>query len=124
MPSTPPDYQGRGGCPLSGAPVKLYGDPSWWTKTEIPCSEFFRIRTETGREGTFSRTHRMYQQRGLLYLYDWKIGDFALTENGEECVGTIEKIEMAGASVDRYEASQGHIYSAWGFISHNLKPFN
>jgi hypothetical protein len=123
LPSTPPTYErgGRPACPLSGAPVKLWGKPEWWTKTVVPHTEFFKVTTETGREGTFSREHRSYCRRGLLALYDWHIGDFALTEDGEECVGLIEALTLPNATVDRYEATSGHVYSAWGFIGHNVK---
>jgi hypothetical protein len=123
MPSTPPSYQGSHGCPLSGAPVRLYGDPAWWSKRIVPCQEFFRITTDKGREGIFSRDHRMFCRRGLKGLFDWHIGDFALTEDGEECVGLIEAVTIPDGLVDRYEASEGHIFSAWGFISHNIKNF-
>lgn len=121
MPSTPPTYQGNRGCPLSGAPVKLYGKPEWWSMRIVPCQEFFRITTDAGRVGTFSRDHRMFCRRGLKGLYDWHIGDFALTEDGEECVGLIEAVTIPDGMVDRYDASEGHIYSAWGFIGHNNK---
>jgi hypothetical protein len=112
---------GGGFCPLSGAPVKLYGDPAWWTKTVKPCWEFLEVVTESGRRGTFSRPHRMYQHAGLMPLYMWKVGDLAVTEDGEERVTELNPRRFEG-EVDSYEATKGHVYSAWGFISHNLKP--
>lgn len=113
---------GGGGCPLSGAPVSTYGDAAWWTMRLLPCSEFIRIRTETGRNGIFSKNHRAYQRRGLLPLTEWLPGDYALTEDGEERVTEVEPYTLVDATVDSYEASRGHIYAAWGFISHNVKP--
>ena len=125
MPVTPPSYQSNVGkgrfCPHHGAPVKLYGDPDWWQVSIHPCTEFFRVVT-THREGVFSRGHRMFSDRGLLPLRQWIVGDLALTEDGEEVVTRIDALDIADGKVDRYEAKQGHIYSAWGFIGHNLKP--
>lgn len=116
---------GAGGglnCPLSGAPVKLYGDPAWWTKEIKPQETFLEIITDSGRTGTFSPSHLMYSRRGLLPLSIWETGDWALTEQGEERVISLKYRKIPGATVDRYEATNGHIYSAWGFISHNFKP--
>lgn len=118
FPPTPPTHTG---CPLSGAPVKLYGKPEWWSLRIVACREFFQIVTETGRKGTFSRPHRAYCHRGLLPLLVWQVGDRALTDDGEEIVESIEALELENATVDRYEASEGHIYSAWGFVGHNIK---
>jgi hypothetical protein len=88
-----------------------------------PCKEFFRIVTPH-REGVFSCAHRMFSQRGLLPLRDWTIGDLALTEDGEELVKRIDYLVIQSGKVDHYEAKQGHIYSAWGFIGHNTKANN
>ena len=112
---------GGGGCPLSGAPVNLYGKPSWWKKTVLPCKDFIVIETETGRIGTFSANDRRFQRHGLLPLTEWKVGDLALTEDGEERVIRVSPTIIPGATVDSYEARQGHVYSAWGFIGHNMK---
>ena len=112
---------GGGGCPLSGAPVHLYGNPSWWKKTVLPCKDFIVIETETGRMGTFSAKDRRFQRHGLLPLTEWKVGDLALTEDGEERVIRVSPTIIPGATVDSYEARQGHVYSAWGFIGHNMK---
>jgi hypothetical protein len=114
---------GGGFCPLSGAPVKLHGDPAWWTKTVKPCVDFIGVTTEGGRTGIFSRPHRMYQRRGLLPLWEWRVGDYALTEDGEEKVASLVPFQLHNMTVDCYEATKGHIYSAWGFVGHNLKPF-
>ena len=66
----------------------------------------------------------MFSQRGLLPLRDWTIGDLALTEDGEELVKRIDYLVIQSGKVDHYEAKQGHIYSAWGFIGHNTKANN
>lgn len=110
---------GGGGCPLSGAPVTLFGDPSWWHKTIMHCEDFIEIVTESGRKGTFSRHHRSYSNRGTLPLNLWCIGDLALTEDGEERVISLKSVHIPGATVDSYSALKGHVYSAWGFIGHN-----
>lgn len=112
---------GGSGCPLSGAPVKLYGDPAWWTKRVMTCEDFIEIVTDTGRKGTFSRFHRAYSNRGTLPLNLWCVGDLALTEQGEEQVVSLKSIHLPNATVDCYEAKYGHVYSAWGFIGHNVK---
>lgn len=111
-----------GGCPLSGAPVRLYGDAGWWRKRVLPCEDFIQVVTESGRVGIFSRNDRRYSNRGLLPLTQWRVGDGALTEDGEEVVTMLSELKIPGASVDSYEAEQGHIYSAWGFVGHNFKP--
>jgi hypothetical protein len=113
---------GGGGCALSGAPVRLYGRPEWWTKRVLPCEDFITIETEAGRRGTFSRNDRRYCQRGLLPLNEWKVGDLALTEDGEERVTAVLEQKLRGATIDSYEGEFGHVYSAWGFIGHNNKP--
>jgi len=112
---------GGGSCPLSGAPVRLYGPPELWSMQVAPCEEFIRITTTNGRKGIFSPQHRAYQRRGLLPLTEWKIGEWALTEDGEEVVTQIERLHIPNATVDSYDAKSGHVYSAWGFISHNIK---
>lgn len=112
---------GASGCPLSGAPVRLYGNPAWWSKTVVRCEDFIEIKTTSGRTGTFSRNDRRYCRRGLLPLFQWEVGDWALTEDGEELVTSIALVHIPGAAVDRYEATSGHVYSAWGFIGHNVK---
>jgi hypothetical protein len=101
--------------------VNLFGNPSWWKKTVLPCKEFIVVETETGRLGTFSRPDRRYQRRGLIPLTEWKVGDLALTEDGEEKVVNVFPTVIPGATVDSYEAREGHVYSAWGFIGHNMK---
>lgn len=128
MPSTPPTYgapryQGFG-CPISGAPVKLYGDPSWWTKTVEPCTDFIEMITESGRRGMFSTTDLRYCHMGLIQLSLWKVGWLALTEDGEEKVTALNPKYDPYGEVDHYEATQGHIYSAWGFIGHNKQFFS
>lgn len=112
---------GGGACPKSGAPVRLYGDPTWWSKTVVPQEDFIRIRTTTGREGYFSPTDLRYCRRGLLAVLLWRPGDLALTEDGEELVTEVAPVHLAGEHVDFYQATQGHVFSAWGFIGHN-KP--
>lgn len=113
---------GGGGCPLAGAPVRLYGVASEWRRRTVKCEEFICIETKTGRVGTFSRNDRRYCDRGLLPLKKWKVGDLALTEEGEERVVSVSCVHIRNGKVDSYEAPKGHIYSAWGFIGHNLKP--
>src|SRR5205807_2110753 len=72
-----PVYGGGGGdtrqCPLSGAPVRLYGAPEVWSMQVAPCEDFIRITTAI-REGIFSPQHRAYQRRGLLPLTEWNVG--------------------------------------------------
>jgi hypothetical protein len=113
---------GGGGCPLAGAPVRLYGVASEWRRRTVKCEEFICIETKTGRVGTFSRNDRRYCNRGLLPLKKWKVGDLALTEEGEECVVKVSRVHIRNGKVDSYEATRGHIYSAWGFVGHNAKP--
>lgn len=115
---------GAGGgqfCPLSGAPVKLYGEPEWWTKSEKRQEHFIEVTTETGRKGIFSPTHMGFLRSGLAPLCAWKVGEWALTEDGEELVTSLEHRYIPDGKVDRYEAERGHIYSAWGFLCHNVK---
>jgi len=113
--------RGGGGCPLSGAPVKLYGDPLDWEMRVLPCEDFIELVTESGRTGIFSYPDRRYCQRGLIAVSEMVIGDLMLTEDGEERLISAEKRHLPAATVDSYEASRGHIYSAWGFVGHNLK---
>ena len=110
-----------GGCPLSGAPVKLYGDPADWAMRVQPCEEFIELLTETGRKGTFSRPDKRYCRRGLLAVWELVSGDLMLTDDGEERLVSAKAVHIPGATVDSYEARKGHIYSAWGFIGHNVK---
>jgi hypothetical protein len=112
---------GGGGCPLSGAPVKLYGRPEWWSMRVLPNEDFITIVTHTGRKGTFTPNDRRYSNRGLLTLTEWQVGDLALTEDGEERVTEISRVHLPGATIDSYEGVHGHVYSAWGFIGHNMK---
>jgi hypothetical protein len=112
---------GGGPCPLSGAPVKLYGDPAWWTMRVVPHEDFIEIETETGRKGTFTPDDRRYCRRGLLAMTELTLGDWMLTEDGEERLREMAALHLPGATADSYEATQGHVNSAWGFIGHNMK---
>lgn len=118
-------WGGGGGCPRSGAPVKLYGDPTWWTKTTLPNRYFRRFTTSTGRTGEFSLSDERYTERGLIKCADWVIGDKLLTEDGEEAITQLELVDDPDGQVDFYHATQGHIYSAYGVIGHNKdNPFD
>ena len=87
----------------------------------LPCEDFIELVTESGRTGIFSYPDRRYCQRGLIAVSEMVIGDLMLTEDGEERLISAEKRHLPAATVDSYEASRGHIYSAWGFVGHNLK---
>jgi hypothetical protein len=114
---------GNGGCPLSGAPVRLFGHAEWWSKRVVPCHAFRLIVTERGRIGIFSRKDRRYCDRGLIAVENWEPGFMALTEDGEERVTVAQDLNLPGATVDSYEGKEGHVYSAWGFIGHNFKAY-
>ena len=110
---------GGGGCPMSGAPAKFYGDPGWWTTEVRPCEWFIKIITNTGRVGKFSFGHLQYCRRGLIRGCELLVGDWALTEDGEEKLVSVIRENVVGGKVDAHKATQGHVYSAWGFICHN-----
>ena len=112
---------GGGGCPLSGAPVKLHGNKTWWTKTVLPNENFIYLKTAK-RAGFFSTTDRRYTSRGVVDILLLKVGDVVLTDDGEEVLTEVLSVKLPNATVDKYEATEGHVYSAWGFIGHNLKP--
>lgn len=114
---------GTGGCPLSGAPVRLFGKPEWWKKRVVPCRAFRLVVTESGRIGIFSRKDRRYCDRGLIAVENWEPGFMALTEDGEERVTVAQDLDLPGATVDSYEGTRGHVYAAWGFIGHNFKTY-
>lgn len=103
--------------------MRLFGKPEAWKKHILPCDHFAFIVTETGRTGVFSRKDRRYCDRGLIAVEEWKPGFYALTEDGEELVTAVYLLTLPGATVDSYEATSGHVYSAWGFIGHNFKPY-
>lgn len=121
------DTGGGGGslpCPLSGAPTRLYGDPEWWFKNVEEEEDFIEITTTTGRKGTFSRKHRLYGDHGLLPLDRWEAGMYVFIDEPElhlEQVESIRSLHLPNATVDHYEATEGHVYSAWGFVGHNMK---
>ena len=112
-------YEPGGGCPMSGAPVKLYGDPAWWTSDIRPCEWFIKIITNTGRSGSFSFPHRQYTRRGLVEASELLVGDHVLTEDGEEKLVSVIREHVPDGRVDDHRATQGHVYSAWGFVGHN-----
>ena len=123
---TPSGGGGGGGdpCPLSGAPVRLYGDPSWWTMEVQPAYDWIEIITATGRRGLFTPNDRRFCDRGLIEVQKWEAGFYALVDDTEERLELVESVQhvyLPGATADHYHATEGHVYSAWGFVGHNNK---
>lgn len=116
--------EGGGGCPISGTPVKLYGDPAWWTMEVKPCENFIEIVTVKGRKGLFHPDSKHFCNHGLIPIRQWEAGFYALVDDsteGLEMVESVRNVHIEGATIDSYHATQGNVYSANGFVCHNNK---
>lgn len=112
-----------GGCPLSGAPAILLGDRRKWTVETVPNEDFVYLRTDRGREGYFSLSDIKYTQRGRVRVTHLQLGEKMVTIDGEEVLLLKRLVKIPGATVDKYEYqdNDGHMFFAFGFLSHNNK---